>query len=990
MRISNLFILIAVLFNSAAFAKGDQAYCSQYAQTAVKQYQQNLQQQCGYSGLRWSDNKVGQMQWCLTVDEAITANENQVRQRLLDSCRSRKNSNTSRDRSITRQVDNSTYCAQYAQTAVDQYQQNQQRQCGFEGSRWSNDKEGQMQWCMAVSVEITARENQARQRALASCSVRQKRPDTISKALRIKPFKSSTVQQLFPQKVVNTNMQKLGLKDLNAFLKKTRVPTYNFTLSHSGRWLAQGGDSTNDSTLKLWDLQQGKLLFILGEEKGRDYSRLVFSPDEKYLIAGNDETTDIWDWKKARLLFRLKDYFLPSFQNQVFDGNQKLYLFNEDRKSVSRFDLPNGLQEGKWTFAEHFASIRYFAVSNKGDIAVTVLKPKDVVLKVHNTQSNRLIYSESIPLYSIYNKVGNYPSGKLLGFIDNENIAFYHLRSLGDQAFISRLDLKTKAIETMRLADNSALRIEDIDPHKIEAKIAEKLCPSSTHQLGWKDINDVHCELKKQEIQNNHIVSSYEIKQKGRYLDRSLMLHDSKGNILAYFGADSNARWFWLDAQSGKLKNSGALWSDASNPNRKPNIYHFPTHTVPLKLNQKTTRQYPFPKADIHRLEVFMGADNTIKYKPTIKPSFGNYALSHNGRWLVVGSLSGEGISSFALWDLEKNTYVKSFQSKIAWSHSSLAFSPDDRYLVIFYGSTSGHYAPCMECSSVIDIWDLKTSQYKFSIPLLDRNNYTTDPVIFNNGDMYLNINNKVVQRWNIKRERFMDVFRTTTKYEEVFSMIGNGGDLLAISVEEVRRNPDDSLKSSKSWIEVWSISKQKIIQKINIMNKHVQGGLDFNTVFVSESKIAVATRLNDIIIWDALSGNKLKTLIPTKKEFGFTYQLSSEGNGILISSAKFVQRWDISTGALLKTINACQPDMPGLPVKRYAQLKEYHGSGSAKVAAGKVVSAYSCPQGGRSKVWDMRTGESKALFGKDYKGEWFWLNDQEELKSTLPPPPAM
>ena len=908
MHIFNLFLLITLFFSATASAKtssnGDQAYCSQYAQTAVSQYQQNLQQQCGFTGLRWSNNEAGQMQWCLTVRRAITAKENQARQQALEHC------------------------------------------------------------------------NKLKTNAL--------------NALKIKSHQSSIVQQLFPQKAVMTNVQKLGFSNLNTFLKAIRIPTFNFALSHSGRWLAQGGDSTNDSTLKFWDLKRGKLLYLLGEEKGSAYIRLSFSPDEKFLIAGNNETTDIWDWKKARLLFRLKNYFLPPYQ--AFDANQKLYLIDKDRHSVARFDLSNGLQEAKWKFAENFEEIRSFAVSAKGNIAVTTLKSRDVILKVFNTQTQKLIYSKNIPPYSIYNNQGNYPSGRLLGFIDNQQLTFYSLESLNAQPQISKLNLSTMTIEKIRTADDSGINIKDLTPQRnqytTQAQKNKTLCPISTPQLGWDNINDIQCELKTQAINADHIVSNYKIKHNGRYLNQTLILHDSTGNIVAYFGADSNARWFWLDAQTGELKNSGALWSDTVNPNRKPNIYHFPAHTVPLKLNQKITKQYPLPKTDIHRFEVFMGANNTIKHEPNIKPSFGNYTLSHNGRWLVAGNLSGEGTSSFALWDLEKNTYVKSFQSKLAWSHSSLTFSPDDRYLVIYYGSTRGHYAPCMECSSIIDIWDLKKSQYKFSIPLLDRNNDTNAPIIIGNGDMYLNINNKVVQRWNIKREIFIDVLRPENKHEEVFSIIGNGGDLLAISVEKVLRNKDNSLKSATSWIEIWSLSKQKILQKINIMNKLVQGGLEFNTVFVNKQQLAVATRLNDIIIWDALSGNKIRTLEPTKEKFGFSYRLSSEGNGILISSGKFVQRWNISTGELLTTVNACQPDMPGLPSKRYAQLKQYNGFGSAKIAAGKVISAFSCPQGGRSKLWNMQTGESKAVFGKDYKDEWFWLNDQEVLKSTIAPPP--
>lgn len=906
MRFSYLFILFAILFNLSAFAKGDQIFCSQYAQKAVKQNQQNLQQQCGFKGLRWSDDKKGQMQWCMTVREEIPSSENKARQDLLDSC-------------------------QQLSTAKP-----------IEPSQTPDPKK------MEQSI------------------------------------KYPRVQQLFPQTSIKTSLQKLGFKNLNSFFEDNRIPIFNNTLSASGQWLAQGSASTNDSSLKIWDLEQSRLLYLIGEEQGKAYFRLSFSPDEKSLVAGDNETTDIWDWKKPSLLFRIKDHFLPSYQ--AFDGHGKVYLIHKDRNSVARYDLSTGAQEEKWEIATNQEEIRSFSVSEKGDIAVTILTSKGVLLKVYDTHNNKLIYGENIPPYSIYDTKGNYLSGRGLGFIDNQHLAFYSLEAADKKPQLAILNLTSNSIESTKAIDDAGIFMNDLNQI-----ISEKVfCPNNISPTGWIDLKEMECTLKNQQIQKDRILSTYQIRLKNHNSRNIQMLHDIKGNLLAYFGADSSGRWFWFDAQVSILTNASALWSDTLKPKIDSRIHYFPSYILPVRTNQKTVKNYEFPKADVQRLEVFMGANKKIDYKPNIKPSYGNYELSHNGRWLIVGGLDGDGIAHFDLWDTEKKAYVKSFQSKIAWTHTSLAFSPDDRYLVINYGSTRGHYAPCLECSGIIDVWDLTTSQNVFSIPRLERNNKTSGPVISDNGDMYLIVNNKAIHRWNIKRVFMIDVFRPAQDDEDIFSVIGNNEDLLAISVKKKLRNENRSIKSATSWIEIWSKSNQKMIQKINIMDKLVRGGMEFNSVFVTNNKIAIATRLNDIIIWDALKGKKLNILVPTKTEFSFTYQLSSEGNDTLISSAKFLQSWDTSTGKLLKTVNACQPEMPGLPIERYTQLKEYHGFGTARVAAGKVVSTYSCPQGARSKLWDMQTGELKALYGKDHKREWFWLNDKMELKSTVAPPTVL
>jgi hypothetical protein len=39
--------------------------CDQYARTAVNQYQQNMAQKCGYSGIRWHSNYTTHYQWCM-------------------------------------------------------------------------------------------------------------------------------------------------------------------------------------------------------------------------------------------------------------------------------------------------------------------------------------------------------------------------------------------------------------------------------------------------------------------------------------------------------------------------------------------------------------------------------------------------------------------------------------------------------------------------------------------------------------------------------------------------------------------------------------------------------------------------------------------------------------------------------------------------------------------------------------------------------------
>ncbi|MGB1009629.1 MAG: hypothetical protein ACPGVP_07895 [Thiolinea sp.] len=60
-------------------------------------------------------------------------------------------------------------CEYYASSAVEQHKTNLQNGCGYSGSRWNNDKTGQMQWCLQTAEHITNAETDARSKQLQAC-----------------------------------------------------------------------------------------------------------------------------------------------------------------------------------------------------------------------------------------------------------------------------------------------------------------------------------------------------------------------------------------------------------------------------------------------------------------------------------------------------------------------------------------------------------------------------------------------------------------------------------------------------------------------------------------------------------------------------------------------------------------------------------------------------------------------------------------------------
>jgi serine/threonine protein kinase len=96
----------------------------------------------------------------------------------------------------------------------------------------------------------------------------------------------------------------------------------------------------NDSTICMWDTQQGNLLMSFGSIQ-HGLVDIAFSPNGKYLaVSGNAGLLEIWNVHEARLLFQPKvsDSW---FSNLVFNSDNQ-YLSVAGYEGVELIDLNNG------------------------------------------------------------------------------------------------------------------------------------------------------------------------------------------------------------------------------------------------------------------------------------------------------------------------------------------------------------------------------------------------------------------------------------------------------------------------------------------------------------------------------------------------------------------------------------------------------------------------------------------------------------------------
>ncbi len=142
---SSLAGLAAVVIIGASFiaaspadAQNRRSFCQDYAREAVRQYEANERRDCGYKGVRWSDNRTAHFSWCMLFPRQAERESN-ARKEQLQNCR--------QDRRAER-IGKRAACETYAKIAVTQAEANKKYDCGLRGGEWNDDTRAHMRWCM--------------------------------------------------------------------------------------------------------------------------------------------------------------------------------------------------------------------------------------------------------------------------------------------------------------------------------------------------------------------------------------------------------------------------------------------------------------------------------------------------------------------------------------------------------------------------------------------------------------------------------------------------------------------------------------------------------------------------------------------------------------------------------------------------------------------------------------------------------------------------
>jgi len=148
---------------SAVQAESTADKCIRYANTAVHQYQEAQKNKCGFKGSLWSNTTSYHYNWCIRGNNPnVALSQIKARAQMLAKCKSTTTQGA--------QGSVANKCVNYANTAVQQYQQMINKKCGFKGPRWSNSTSYHYNWCIrGNNPNVAPSETKARAQMLATC-----------------------------------------------------------------------------------------------------------------------------------------------------------------------------------------------------------------------------------------------------------------------------------------------------------------------------------------------------------------------------------------------------------------------------------------------------------------------------------------------------------------------------------------------------------------------------------------------------------------------------------------------------------------------------------------------------------------------------------------------------------------------------------------------------------------------------------------------------
>lgn len=135
-------------------------FCRNFAAQSTRQVRDARGLGCGFGGERWSSSRVRQAELCARIGPRAATELLSTRNRQIQNCRFPDGISDGRIRS---------HCRDYARSAVEQAREARRLDCGYGGSRWSQNYGSHLNWCNSAPRRKVRQEYRRRERLLDRC-----------------------------------------------------------------------------------------------------------------------------------------------------------------------------------------------------------------------------------------------------------------------------------------------------------------------------------------------------------------------------------------------------------------------------------------------------------------------------------------------------------------------------------------------------------------------------------------------------------------------------------------------------------------------------------------------------------------------------------------------------------------------------------------------------------------------------------------------------
>ena len=694
----------------------------------------------------------------------------------------------------------------------------------------------------------------------------------------------------FNKLLLRNNHYRIPWNPTPLILKIFKVHTENVfsvKLTTDGKYAIS---ASKDRSLILWDLESGNVLkrINLNNKNENNFFQLEMdsTPDGRYVVFTLSNSVMIWETDTGQINYLLNEHdnwlekVLTADGDKYPNGLNQTYgsyltrisitpdcgkiIFGDDRGKLFLLNRKSGkilcLSETNISYT------RYLKIMTNGRIAISVsdlVIKKDNVIKVHNASEIPSILKES---------QNEYPKNKLIIWdLDSfqpisklENHGIVSMQSSEKKAFIysnfenltiKELDINTGLVKVISSFKNKIKRIDHFIPVKIKDNYLFLHSGDKSSSILYKDLNTF--QTIKNLSGHSSLISDADITPDGKRLitssvDKTLILwdlekgHSTKRRIVC---ADWKKKYY-MDLFNKEIKSD-----------KKGESYVFNgaiEYEISIEGHQEAVKTV-CGSID-GKIALSGSADNKIIIWDLKNKKFVNVFNKHtsdvnkiiitrDNKFAVSCSIDGY----ILLWNLDNLSLIQVIQIGNVQDLTSLAFSPDYRFVV----SGSDHLSSKKGMLMLIDLkdeefhspalWDLTSGKLIKANLRIDAKDVTFTP----DGKRIISANSSAIALWDAYTDQQIKVLNWSIESLNVICITPDGRNLYV---------------GSSNALSLMDLDKFEIVKTYKIQNDSVTSIVitpDGNQIiYGTENGTVILMNLgNDSILATFISLNKINAL---------------------------------------------------------------------------------------------------------------------------------